>query len=168
MEGIESLHDWTLPLVALFHGRRVRKVISSRTFGKRIEDLWLPCFAVATNLTTATLEVLREGPVDEAILASSRVPGMLPPIVRGRDLLVDGGLMSNVPADVMKSFGAGTIISVDVSSMVDFAAFRSGHSDISGWKLLFDRMRGVAEQDQTPRQLLQVISISRWVETSVR
>ena len=148
--GIESLHDWTLPLVALFHGKRVRKVVSSRTFGKRIEDLWLPCFAVATNLTTATIEILSDGPVDEAILASSRVPGMLPPIVRGRDLLVDGGLMSNVPADVMKSFGAGTIISVDVSSSVDFAAFRCEHSDISGWKVLFDRLRGGIESEPTP------------------
>jgi NTE family protein len=148
--GSESLHDWTLPLVALFHGKRVRKFIASRTFGKRMEDLWLPCFAVATNLTTAKIEVLRDGPVDEAILASSRVPGMLPPIVRGRDLLVDGGLMSNVPADVMKSFGVGTIISVDVSSKVDFAAVRSEHSDVSGWKVLFDRLRGGVELEQTP------------------
>ncbi len=148
--GIESLHDWTLPLVALFHGKRVRRVISSRTFGKNIEDLWLPCFAVATNLTTAMIEVLSDGPVDEAILASSRVPGMLPPIVRGRNLLVDGGLMSNVPADVMKSFGAGTIISVDVSSKVDFAAFRCEHSDISGWTVLFDRLRGHIESEPMP------------------
>jgi NTE family protein len=148
--GIESLHDWTLPLVALLHGKRVRKIISSGALGRRVEDLWLPCFTVATNLTTAKIEVLSEGPVDEAILASSRVPGMLPPIVRGRDLLVDGGLMSNVPADVMKSFGPGTIISVDVSSKVDFAAFRSEHSDISGWKVLFQRLRGGIDADQTP------------------
>lgn len=148
--GVESLRDWTLPLVALFHGKRVRRVVSSRTFGKRMEDLWLPCFTVATNLTTAAIEVLSEGPVDEAILASSRVPGMLPPIVRGTDLLVDGGLMSNVPADVMKSFGAGRVISVDVSSNVDFAAFRCEHSDISGWKILFDRMRGRVESGHMP------------------
>jgi predicted acylesterase/phospholipase RssA/CRP-like cAMP-binding protein len=148
--GIESLRDWTLPLVALLHGKRARRVVSSRSLGKQMEDLWLPCFTVATNLTSAKLEALYEGPVDEAILASSRVPGMLPPIVRGRDLLVDGGLMSNVPADVMKSFGAGTIIAVDVSSNVDFAAFRSEHSDVSGWKVLFDRLRRGVDADQTP------------------
>jgi hypothetical protein len=50
----------------------------------------------------------------------------------------------------MKSFGAGTIIAVDVSSNVDFAAFRSEHSDVSGWKVLFDRLRRGVDADQTP------------------
>ena len=155
--GIESLSDWTLPLVALFKGKRLRKAISRRTLGKCIEDLWVPCFAVATNLTTATIAVLNEGPMDEAMLASSRVPGMLPPIVRGTDLLVDGALMSNVPADVMTSFGVGRIISVDVSGKADFGSFRCEHSEISGWKVLFDRLRGRIKSDQMPT----IISVLR-------
>jgi NTE family protein len=148
--SLESMRDWTLPLAGLFHGKKARHVVSSRTMERNIEDLWLPCFTVATNLTRASCELLNRGPVDDAILASSRVPGMFPPIVRGEDLLVDGGLMSNVPADLMKPFCGGPVIAVDVSSVLDFKAFRSQHSDISGWKLLFDRMRRAQDWESTP------------------
>lgn len=164
--GMQSLRDWTLPVVALFTGKKVRQVISSRTNGKNIEDLWLPCFTVATNLTHASIAVITEGPADEAILASSRVPGMFPPIVRRDDLLVDGALMSNVPADVMKPFCGGTVISVDVSSKVDFSAFRSESREVSGWRLLFDRLRASAAAEP-PLTIVSVLMRAMELETDV-
>ena len=166
--GAESLHDWTLPLVSLLSGKKVRQVIWERTQNKKLEDLWLPCFTVATNLSRARIEVLTEGLAAEAFLASSRVPGMFPPVVRGDDLLVDGGLMSNVPADVMKPFCGGPVIAVDVTSTVDFAGYRSQHSDVSGWKTLFDRICGRASSDQSPTILSVLMRVMELESSAYR
>jgi len=149
-DGSTALHDWTLPLLALFNGKKLRRSIAQRTRGKKVEDLWLPYFAVATNLTSAGIAVLTDGPAEEAVLASSRVPGMFPPMVRGRDLLVDGGLVSNVPADVMKPFCGGPVIAVDVSNPTDFSAFRTEHSDVSGWRVLLSRLRTGGHSEPAP------------------
>ena len=108
------LADIAFPLVALSQGRRVRERLAEHFGDRQICDLWLPFFCVSTNLTTGRYQLHRHGLAREAVRASLSLPGVLPPVVDGADLLVDGAVMNNFPADIMRTFHPGPIIGVDV------------------------------------------------------
>jgi NTE family protein len=91
-----------------------------RMFGdRRIEDLPLNFFCISCNLTLAKPMVHRRGRLAKWIGASVSVPGIAPPLVESGELLVDGGLLNNLPVDIIKGEGAGTVIGVDVSPDTD-------------------------------------------------
>ncbi|MCA6119882.1 patatin-like phospholipase family protein [Bradyrhizobium sp. WSM 1738] len=74
----------------------------------RIEDIWRPFAAVATNLSTHSLELIRSGPLWQAVRASSAIPGLLPPFyTREGAMLVDGCLIDNVPLASMHQLKSG-------------------------------------------------------------
>lgn len=73
-----------------------------------IEDTWRPYFAVATNLSTQRVEVIRRGHLWKALRASCAVPAILAPLfTEDGMMLVDGGMMDNVPLGPMRSLKAG-------------------------------------------------------------
>jgi NTE family protein len=74
----------------------------------RIEDCWRPFAAVATNLSTHNLELIRTGPLWQAVRASSAIPGLLPPFYTAEGaMLVDGCLIDNVPLASMHQLKSG-------------------------------------------------------------
>jgi len=74
----------------------------------RIEDCWRPFAAVATNLSTHTLELIRSGLLWQAVRASSAIPGLLPPFYTPQGaMLVDGCLIDNVPLTPMQQLKGG-------------------------------------------------------------
>ncbi len=139
---------YTLPLVSLLrHG--VFDESAQRTYGRAdLEDLWVKCFCIASNLSTAETEVIETGPVAEAILASSALPGVVTPRVRGGHLLVDGGVLNNIPSDVMRTFCRRVIVS-DVGEGqtvdVDFETFPSP------WQMLWQRLSPFHEEVRAPQ-----------------
>jgi NTE family protein len=108
----KSLLDVTLPMVALSAGRRVTDALE-RAFGSvEIEDCWIPFRAVSTNLTTLAAEIHRTGPLWRAVRASVAIPGVFPPLVEPRGVLVDGGLVINLPvAPLRAEFSKAFVIS---------------------------------------------------------
>jgi NTE family protein len=78
------------------------------------DQLKLPLALIATDLEAGTEEVIRKGPVIEAVLATMAVPIIFPPVKWQGRLLVDGGLLNQVPFDVVRQMGtqAGTPIRV--------------------------------------------------------
>jgi NTE family protein len=80
------------------------------------DDLPIPYRAVATDLEKAERVVLKEGALPQAIRASMAIPGVFTPVVIDGKLLGDGGLLDNVPADVVKNMGADIVIAVDVGA----------------------------------------------------
>ena len=80
------------------------------------DDLPIPYRAVATDLENAERVVLKNGALPQAIRASMAIPGIFTPVIIDGRLLCDGGLLDNVPADVVKSMGADVVIAVDVGS----------------------------------------------------
>ncbi len=78
-------------------------------------DLKIPFAAVATDVTTGEEVVLDSGNVAKAVLASSAIPGIFTPVRIGDRLLVDGGVVNNVPASVVRRMGADLVIAVDVN-----------------------------------------------------
>jgi predicted acylesterase/phospholipase RssA len=106
--------DYTVPRVALIRARRARLMLE-RLFGSaRLEDLSRGCFSVSADLNVAEVVVHRDGPVVEAVGASMSLPGLAPPVRSGRRFLVDGGVLNNVPVDVMAADGEGPVVAVDV------------------------------------------------------
>ncbi|MCG6875594.1 MAG: patatin-like phospholipase family protein [Betaproteobacteria bacterium] len=150
-EHFSSLKDPTLPVVALLAGRRIRSKLE-RVFGTQaIEDLPLPYLCVSTNLSRAAQSVHERGPLVRAIRASIALPGVLPPVSMGGDLHVDGGLVNNVPIDVMAGKPEiGTVIAVDVSAEVEMRAPSDFALETSGWRILWDRLHPGAARSGIP------------------
>jgi NTE family protein len=107
--------DLAFPMIAMTRGQRVQARLKEHFGEVDIADLWLPFFCVSSNLTTGVHQVHRRGKLVRALTASSAVPGVLPPVVDGQDVLVDGAVLRNFPADVMRSGHRGPIVGVDVS-----------------------------------------------------
>ncbi len=105
----------TVPTVSLLSGKRLARAMQA-LFGERaIEDLWRRYFCIACNLTHGTVKAAADGPLARWVGASNAVPGVMPPLAEGGELYVDGGLLNNVPADVMSELNAGPVIAVNVS-----------------------------------------------------
>ena len=77
-------------------------------------DLPIPFACVATDIVTGEEVVIRSGNVPTAMRASMAIPGVFSPVIIGDKVLVDGGLVNNFPADVLKEMGADIIIGVEV------------------------------------------------------
>jgi NTE family protein len=103
-----------LPLVSMLAGRKVNHIMEEFFGDMDIEDLLLPFFCVSTNYTQACEHVHSHGNLKWAVLASMAIPGVFPPVVRGDDLLVDGGVFNNMPVDVMARTGVSTILAVSL------------------------------------------------------
>jgi predicted acylesterase/phospholipase RssA len=146
-----SLWDPTLPLVALLRGRRVHERLQ-RAFGAlQIEDLPLPYFCVSTNLSRSAQVVHERGSLARAIRASLSLPGVLPPVSIDGDLHVDGGLVNNLPVDIMRARPEiGTVIAVDVSPDVEMRAPADLPAALSGWHVLARRVGVFPQRDSLP------------------
>ncbi len=91
-------------------------MIRQRTSVARFSELAIPYSAIATDLTTGNEVVLTKGDLALAMRASMSVPGVFDPVVWDDYLLVDGGLVNNVPLDVVRDMGADIVIAVDVGT----------------------------------------------------
>lgn len=99
---------WGAPSV--FHNHRLRAFLQETLPVPWFRQLRIPLYVVATDLKTGEAAVLDQGDLIEAILASTALPGVFPPMLwRGRQL-IDGGLSDNVPIDVAVARGAGHVI----------------------------------------------------------
>ncbi len=78
------------------------------------DNLTIPFRAVATDLETGEVVVLRKGRLADAARASMSVPGVFPPIELNGRILIDGGIVRNVPVDIVRDMGADIVICVDV------------------------------------------------------
>ena len=90
--------------------------VLDRIFGDRaIETLPVDLFTIAADMVAAEMVVQRTGPVAEAAMHTARIPAFLPPGRTDGRLLVDGGLIRNLPVDVMVAMGEGPVVAVDVA-----------------------------------------------------
>jgi predicted acylesterase/phospholipase RssA len=129
----------TLPFLSLV-GSREAEACGRMMYGDlEIEDLWIPFFCVSSNLTTAEMVIHRSGSLLWAATASASLPGFAVPVLSGRHLLVDGALLNNLPTDVMRRLGAGTVIASEVSVEED-AAFAAERIP-SPWEVMRGRAR---------------------------
>jgi len=99
-------------------GEKLEEFVKAKIPTANIENLKLPFAAVATDLNRGTRVVLDSGSVAKAVHASSAIPGVFEPVEYRGKLLVDGGVMENIPISVAREKGADIVIAVDISENV--------------------------------------------------
>jgi len=109
------LDDIAFPMIAMTRGDKVKARLEEHFGNVQISDLWLPFFCVSSNLTSGAYHLHRRGRLHDALRASISLPGVLPPVCENGAVLVDGAVMKNFPADVMRAFQLGPIVGVDVT-----------------------------------------------------
>ena len=115
------LGDYTVPRVALLRGAKGVSMLE-RTFGSvSIQELSHPFFCVSADLVSADLVVHRRGALAPAVGASMCLPALLPPRRRGERLLVDGGVLNNLPVEPMAADAEGPILAIDVTGPFNVA-----------------------------------------------
>ncbi|XP_067087723.1 patatin-like phospholipase domain-containing protein 7 isoform X1 [Osmerus mordax] len=139
--------DLTYPVTSMFSGASFNSSVSSALKGKQIEDLWIPYFNITTDITASSMRVHTDGSLWRYVRASMSLSGYLPPLCDPKDghLLMDGGYINNLPADVARSMGAKVVIAVDVGSQDETDLTNYGDS-LNGWWLLWKRFNPLAEK----------------------
>ncbi|KAF1388778.1 hypothetical protein PFLUV_G00066190 [Perca fluviatilis] len=143
----KKILDLTYPVTSMFSGASFNSSISSVFKGKQIEDLWLPYFNITTDITASSMRVHTDGSLWRYVRASMSLSGYLPPLCDPKDghLLMDGGYINNLPADVARSMGAKVVIAIDVGSRDETNLTNYGDS-LNGWWLLWKRFNPLAEK----------------------
>lgn len=161
-----ALYDPRLPLHALLAGRKLERVLRLYFEGLDIWNLWLPFFCISTNLSRAEPRVHERGDLWRAVAASCSIPGIFPPRREGNDQLVDGGIMNNMPVDVMADRFGGTIIASDVSGETDVTGDGESPSPPARdarWRELLGRLRPRRAQADRGPGIFEILTQSTMV-----
>lgn len=134
--------DYTLPFVSLVKGKRIAREAENTWGDREIEDLWLTYFCVSTNLTASNIHLHRRGSVVLAIRATTAIPGVMPPVPFEDQLLIDGGVLNNMPIDIARDMApGGLVIASDVAPPAGPRARHDFGLSVSGWAALRSKMR---------------------------
>jgi NTE family protein len=109
-----ALMDRSLPRLGLFEGQKVQEYLAGHLGDITFDELRIPLALVAVDLETGEEVVLRSGRVVDAVRATISLPGVFAPFRLDGHLLVDGAVLNNLPADVVREMGADIVIAVDV------------------------------------------------------
>ncbi len=123
------LNDYTLPRVSLIRGQRFHARLQAVFGARRIEELRRTFYCISTNLSTGHPVVHDYGGLATWVGTSMSVPGVAPPIAWEGDLLCDGGVVNNLPTDVMRGLERGLILASNVSSEDDIRAPGAGRGE---------------------------------------
>ena len=113
-----SWRSLTWPIISLFNAKGFTDSQMEVFDNLHIEDLWLPYFCISVNLANNMEETHRDGILWERTRASSSIPGLIPPVLLHGELHLDGGLLNNLPVDVMRSMlgKKAKVIAVELNS----------------------------------------------------
>uniref|UniRef100_A0A8C3RYK1 lysophospholipase n=1 Tax=Chelydra serpentina TaxID=8475 RepID=A0A8C3RYK1_CHESE len=143
----KTVLDLTYPITSMFSGASFNNGISNIFKDKQIEDLWIPYFTITTDITASAMRVHTDGSLWRYVRASMSLSGYMPPLCDPKDghLLMDGGYINNLPADVARSMGAKVVIAIDVGSRDETDLTNYGDA-LSGWWLLWKRWNPLVEK----------------------
>uniref|UniRef100_A0A8C8SZ82 Patatin like phospholipase domain containing 7 n=1 Tax=Pelusios castaneus TaxID=367368 RepID=A0A8C8SZ82_9SAUR len=143
----KTVLDLTYPITSMFSGASFNNGISNIFKDKQIEDLWIPYFTITTDITASAMRVHTDGSLWRYVRASMSLSGYMPPLCDPKDghLLMDGGYINNLPADVARSLGAKVVIAIDVGSRDETDLTNYGDA-LSGWWLLWKRWNPLVEK----------------------
>ncbi len=150
--------DFTFPIMSLLRGRHMQKLVFDLCGEWRIEDMPLRYFCVSSDLGRAELVLHTTGKLWTAVRASGSFPVMGPPMFVDGRVLVDGGVLNNLPSDIMRSTYGGRVIAVDVSQQrVRTVDPEWNEQTPSGWQLLWRRFNPFLERAKLPG-ILEVLT----------
>lgn len=103
---------------AHFIGLLLSRLALPYSSADHFDELPIPFRAVAVDMEGAERIILEEGSLAQALQATMAIPGVFPPVEVDGRLLADGGLLNNLPTDVVKAMGADIVIAVDVGTPI--------------------------------------------------
>jgi NTE family protein len=131
-----GLRGGVVPPTALNNGEAVELLlarIAAPYFDlEDFDELPTPFRTVAVDLLSAQRVVMRSGPLADAMRATMSLPLIFPPVDLNGQLLVDGGVMDNVPADVVRAMGAHHVVAVNVGELSDREGINSTMFGVAG------------------------------------
>jgi NTE family protein len=154
--GFTSLFRFPMSLPALTTPEKFEQMLFGRIGRPTFADMKTPLALVATNLVTRQEVVLDEGDVISALNASMAFPILLPPVERDGLILMDGGLVNNVPFDVVRARGATAVIAVDLGNSAPYGT----KSEIAPiYENLFERALNATKRRPTMQVITAVTDI---------
>lgn len=108
--------DYTLPIMSIVQGEKMSRLLRRYFSDTLIEDLWIPYFAVSASLSENREYIHRSGKLWRAARASASLPAIFPPLIEKSNLLVDGGILNNLPVGIMRASIRGKVIAVNLST----------------------------------------------------
>lgn len=109
------LSDMAFPIIAMTRGRKVDALLQENYGEAEISNLPLPFFCVSADITNNNQRIHRIGLLRRALRASISLPGVLPPVIDGGAVLVDGAVLKSFPSETMRAQHLGPVVGVDVS-----------------------------------------------------
>lgn len=112
----KDLFDYTFisPTQGFVRGERIEEFVLKKVSARELQQLKIPLTIVATDIQNGEPVLLQTGSVARAVRASSAIPGIFIPVRNQGKLLVDGGVLNNVPVDVARKMGADIVIAVNL------------------------------------------------------
>src|SRR5262249_9439595 len=108
------------PIISLVRSLRLDRMAQQIWGEASIEDLWFNFFCVSCNLSTSEILIHELGSLWKAIRASASLPGVFVPVLEAGSILVDGGIVNNLPGDIMRDRSCSRVLVVDVGSEQEF------------------------------------------------
>ena len=105
-----------LSKLSLFTNEKLAAIVTKALGEVNIEDAKIPLAIIATDISTGERVVFDKGNLADAVQASTCLPGVYAPVEINGRMLVDGGLVDNVPVSVLKDLGAKFSIAIDLST----------------------------------------------------
>ena len=157
-----AVRDLDFPMISILAGRKLNRQLQSFFQKIDIADLWLPYFCISASLSKGEMMVHDQGLLWEKVRASCSLPGIFPPVWSDGQLLVDGGVMNNVPIDVMENrCNGGTVIAVNVGGGGAKGFDDSKHWTASGWSLLRQRF----SRNSQNKRIANILDVMLWSTT---
>ena len=113
--NLSRILNFTFERGGLFSTDNIREMIHRDLGDCRIEEADIPLAICTTDIETGEQMIFRKGNLADAVCASMAVPGLFVPVEVDGRILVDGGLVENVPISPLAKMGAGITVAVDLS-----------------------------------------------------
>ena len=154
--------ELALPLVSLMTGASIDDACKVLGGDYLIEDLPYPFFCVSANLTQERLEVYDKGPLWLAMRCSISIPGIFPPIYNEvGDTIVDGGILNNMPVDVMRTvMGQGQILAINSSIQNKLRLRFINDTSFITWKYILNKFNLFRRKKDIPDNIFNTILLS--------
>lgn len=134
-----SILDKNLPFISFFRGKKLNDTLREAFGFSRFDELEIPFFCNACDLHSGRMVVFERGYLASALRASVSLPGIFPPFRLGEYLLVDGGVINNLPGNILREKGFARIIGINVTPAVDSVPVQlSPEKKGNRFKSLFD------------------------------
>ena len=162
------LRKYGPPVLSFLNHSSWDRIFEEAFHGRDIEDLWIPAFCISSNIDAGKMAIHDSGPAWKAVRASASLPAFLAPVLFDGEAHVDGGLVNNLPTDVMRSRTAGPVFAVSLgrrtAERVPYDAYPSP------WRLAVDAvnpMKSKAPMHTLPKVMLQIAILGDIAKTDL-